>query len=80
MMRIAGARRALNVQYHRMLVRLKDGGLLALDWYRWQDCKSCLPRKAPVLLVMHGITGVLTAYFFIEDLISVVSDDAVTKA
>ncbi|BDA49595.1 Phospholipase ABHD3 [Coccomyxa sp. Obi] len=53
----AYVRRAPNVQYHRMLVRLKDGGLVGLDWYKWQDCTKRLPPKAPVLLVMHGITG-----------------------
>lgn len=52
-------RRALNVQYHRMLVRLQDGGLVGLDWFRWQDCTNRLPPNAPVLLVMHGITGML---------------------
>lgn len=45
------------MQYHRMLVRLKDGGLVGLDWYKWQDCTKRLPPKAPVLLIMHGITG-----------------------
>lgn len=46
------------LQYHRMLVRLPDEGIIGLDWYKWQECKR-LPSTAPVLLVLHGITGVL---------------------
>lgn len=79
-MRSADVRRAPNVQYHRILVRLQDGGLVGLDWYKWQDCTKRLPPKAPVLLVVHGITGVLNDIPSSADLISVLSDDAVTKA
>ncbi|KAK9904886.1 hypothetical protein WJX75_004869 [Coccomyxa subellipsoidea] len=45
-----------NLQYHRMLVRLPDEGIIGLDSYKWQECKR-LPSTAPVLLVLHGITG-----------------------
>ena len=51
-----------NLQYHRTLVRQPDEGLIGLDWYKWQDCAKRLPATAPVLLVMHGITGTLYSF------------------
>jgi len=51
-----------NPNYYRMLVRLQDDGIIGLAWYKWQSCKR-LPVTAPVLLVMHGITGPYKSLF-----------------
>lgn len=41
-------------------MRLADEGVIGLDWYKGKECKQRLPSTAPVLLIMHGITGAVT--------------------
>ncbi|KAF0693871.1 Aste57867_15213 [Aphanomyces stellatus] len=42
------------VQYSREMVPCKDGGEVALDWVRGADT---LDNSAPIVLVLHGLTG-----------------------
>ena len=44
-------------QYKRELLIGPDGGTVGLDWHR-ADAK--LPDTAPILLILHGVTGLIT--------------------
>ncbi|KAK9843739.1 hypothetical protein WJX81_004527 [Elliptochloris bilobata] len=43
--------------YARQKLTTPDGGTIALDWFRGCDEPGALPITAPVLLVLHGLTG-----------------------
>lgn len=47
-------RRTLDPPYRRELYQLEDGGQVALDWLTTADS---LDPSAPVLLLLHGLTG-----------------------
>ena len=47
----------MSAGYRRQLLTTADGGTIALDWFRGCDAAGALPATAPVLLVMHGLTG-----------------------
>ena len=47
----------LDARYQRQLVRADDGGTIGLDYFRGTDAAASLPIGAPVLLVLHGVTG-----------------------
>lgn len=44
-----------HVHYTRTLIRVPDGGTLGLDWTEPED--EGLPPDAPIVVVMHGLTG-----------------------
>ncbi|CAK4640064.1 hypothetical protein LEN26_018775 [Aphanomyces euteiches] len=48
-----------NIKYSREMLRLPDGGHVAVDW-----CKGTagLPENAPILLLLHGLTGCSAGY------------------
>lgn len=46
-------------KYRREELSLDDGGLIGLDWFKWSQCRA-LPQTAPILLVLHFITGMLS--------------------
>ena len=43
-------------QYERHVVTTEDGGTVALDWFQPQGYAK-LPTDAPIVLVLHGLTG-----------------------
>ena len=47
----------LSALYSRQLLTTEDGGTIALDWFRGCDAPGALPAGAPLLLVLHGLTG-----------------------
>ena len=47
----------LSTRYARQLLTTEDGGTIGLDWFRGCDAPGALPPAAPVLLVLHGLTG-----------------------
>jgi predicted alpha/beta-fold hydrolase len=47
----------LSTGYARQLLTTGDGGTIALDWWRGCNAPDALPADAPVLLVLHGLTG-----------------------
>ncbi len=47
----------LDARYQRQLVMADDGGTIGLDYYRGADVAASFPVGAPVLLVLHGVTG-----------------------
>ena len=47
----------LSTRYSRQLLTTEDGGTIGLDWFRGCDAPGVLPAGAPVLLVLHGLTG-----------------------
>lgn len=47
----------LSTRYSRQLLTTEDGGTIGLDWFRGCDAPGALPPAAPVLLVLHGLTG-----------------------
>jgi hypothetical protein len=47
----------LDAQYERQLVTADDGGTIGLDHYRGVHTAKSLLVDAPVLLVLHGVTG-----------------------
>ena len=44
-------------KYQRTIVPTADGGTFGLDWFRCQEACESLPENAPMLLVLHSITG-----------------------
>ena len=50
----------LSTRYSRQLLTTEDGGTIGLDWFRGCDAPGVLPPAAPVLLVLHGLTGMPT--------------------
>ena len=57
----AAVLRALSCRaaYKRQLLSTEDGGTVALDWYTGGHTAK-LPTHAPVVLVLHGLTGTFT--------------------
>ena len=51
----------LDAQYERQLVTADDGGTIGLDYYRGAHTAKSLLVDAPVLLVLHGVTGTCCA-------------------
>ena len=49
---------SVNPQYHRTFLTLQDDGVIALDWFKWDNCKT-RSLSAPIVLVLHAITGTL---------------------
>ena len=47
----------LDARYQRQLVRADDGGTIGLDYFRGAETADGIPIGAPVLLVLHGVTG-----------------------
>ena len=47
----------LDAKYERQLVTAADGGTIGLDYFRGVQTTASLPAGAPVLLVLHGVTG-----------------------
>lgn len=56
----------MRADYRRQLLTTADGGTIALDWFRGCDAAGALPATAPVLLVLHGLTGALSLLRFRE--------------
>ena len=52
----------LSTRYSRQLLITEDGGTIGLDWFRGCDAPGVLPPAAPVLLVLHGLTGMPTRH------------------
>ena len=50
-------RYTLAAEYERQLVTADDGGTIGLDFFRGAQAAASLPAGAPVLLVLHGVTG-----------------------
>ncbi|KAJ1968770.1 hypothetical protein IWQ62_001040 [Dispira parvispora] len=51
-------RTGYEVDYHRELVPLPDGGSVALDWYpSTDDVPNGQESRQPIVLIMHGLTG-----------------------
>ena len=48
---------AWQAHYERTIVPTPDGGAFGLDWCRCREACDSLPESAPVLLVLHSITG-----------------------
>ena len=48
---------AWQAHYERTIVPTPDGGAFGLDWFRCREACEKLPESAPVLLVLHSITG-----------------------
>ncbi len=48
---------AVRARYQRTVVPTPDGGIIGLDWFRCQEACQHLPESAPILLVLHSITG-----------------------
>lgn len=48
---------AVRGRYQRTVVPTPDGGTIGLDWFRCQEACQRLPDSAPILLVLHSITG-----------------------
>ena len=48
---------AWQAHYERTIVPTSDGGNFGLDWFRCREACEKLPESAPVLLVLHSITG-----------------------
>lgn len=46
-----------SADYRRQLLTTADGGTIALDWFRGCDESGALPQAAPILVVLHGLTG-----------------------
>lgn len=44
-------------QYYREIRGMSDGGCIALDWYKDSHVQSHTSPTAPLVLVMHGLTG-----------------------
>ncbi|ETW08292.1 hypothetical protein, variant [Aphanomyces invadans] len=47
------------VKYSREMLRMQDGGHVAIDWLKGT---ATLPDNAPVVLVLHGLTGCSDGY------------------
>ena len=47
----------IDAQYVRQLVVAEDGGTIGLDYFHGSALERSLPRDAPVLLVLHGVSG-----------------------
>lgn len=47
----------VRARYQRTVVPTPDGGTIGLDWFRCQEACQRLPDTAPILLVLHSITG-----------------------
>lgn len=52
----------LSTRYARQLLTTEDGGTIGLDWFRGCDAPGAAPADAPVLLVLHGLTGMPTQH------------------
>ena len=52
----------LDPQYERQLVTAEDGGTIGLDHYRGAHTAGSLPVGAPILLVLHGVTGACSCH------------------
>lgn len=63
----------MSAGYRRQLLTTVDGGTIALDWFRGCDAAGALPATAPVLLVLHGLTGALPLLRFREHLSVVIA-------
>ncbi|CAL5220658.1 g2704 [Coccomyxa viridis] len=48
---------AWQAHYERTIVPTPDGGAFGLDWFCCREACERLPESAPVLLVLHSITG-----------------------
>ena len=48
---------AVQARYQRTIVSTPDGGTFGLDWFCCREACESLPDRAPVLLVLHSITG-----------------------
>ena len=47
----------MQARYQRTIVPTPDGGTFGLDWFRCEEACQRLPDSAPVLLILHSITG-----------------------
>lgn len=52
-------RSTIDARYVRQLVVAEDGGTIGLDYYHGDASELGLPPDAPVLLVLHGVSGAL---------------------
>lgn len=43
--------------FYREVRGMRDGGCIALDWWRGSEVPSSHEKSAPVVLILHGITG-----------------------
>ncbi len=50
------------VKYDRQPIVTKDGGTVALDWFQPRELAK-IPSDAPVVLVLHGLTGMASLLY-----------------
>jgi predicted alpha/beta-fold hydrolase len=43
--------------YTREIKAMRDGGCIALDWWRDHKGSSRLPATTPIVLILHGLSG-----------------------
>ena len=52
-------RSTIDARYVRQLIVAEDGGTIGLDYYHGEASELSLPSDAPVLFVLHGVSGAL---------------------
>ena len=56
----------IDARYVRQLVVAEDGGTIGLDYFHGSVSGRKLPPDAPVLLVLHGVSGRMHAWLDLE--------------